>query len=209
MFTLLLIYSHCFIINPVITSRMIRPTLVITNSHSIWSPHTMSPLNDDVSHVYTLCYPSMLIYPMDPHYVPLIDDRYHGSKLCPPSMIMAPMYPHYVPLIYDGSHGSLQYALLIDYGSHGSTLFTTQLWCLPRLPPIFPPSTMMDPSWLKLSLLHTWPTTQLGKFSCSLFDDILTPPIFNLQRGRSLLEVGNFSYLYTHVDKCLLQGVRR
>ena len=45
------------------------------------------------------------------------------------------------------SHRSTLF-LLNDYGSHDSTLFTPQLWCLPWIPPIFPPSNMMAPSWL-------------------------------------------------------------
>ena len=148
------------------------------------------------------------MYPMDPHSVELIYYWSHWSTLCTPSMIMAPMDPHYVPLIDDGSRGSLQYSPLIDDGSHGSTLFTTQVWCLQSLPPIFPPSMMMTPSWLKSSLLHTWPTPQIGDYYCSLFDDILTPPFFNLQCDRLLLEDRKIYYIYTHVDKYLLQGVR-
>ena len=160
---------------------------------------------------------------MDPNYappqwlwLPCIHTMSHSFMMAPMdpsntpySLIMAPMDPHYVPLIYDGSRGYLQYAPLIDDVSHGSALFTNHLWCLPWLPPIRPSSIMMDPSWLKWSLLHTWPTTQLGNFSWSLFDDILTPPLFNLKCDHLLIEVGKFSYLYTHVDKCLLQGFKR
>ena len=146
MFTLLLIYSHFFLINPLITARMIPPTFLIANSHSIQSTHTTSSLNYDGYHVSTLYYISMIMDTMDPHSVPLIYYGYHVSTLFTPSMITTPMYPHYVPLIYDDSHGSLQYAPLIDDGYHGSALFPAKLVCLPWLPPIFPPSMMMTPS---------------------------------------------------------------
>ena len=140
MFTLLLIDSHCFIINPVIAARTLPPQLLIANRHSIRYPHTLSPLNDDGS---------------------------HGSTICPSSMIMDPMSTNYVPLI--------------DNGYHGSTLFPTQLWWIPCLTPFPPPSMMMDPSWWRGSLLHPCTTPHLGDFSFSLFYDILTPPLFNIQ----------------------------
>ena len=110
-FTLLLIYSHCFIINPVIDAHMLLPLLIFANSHYIWPPHTLSPLNYYGSHGSKLCppqllwipwlhtlSPSMTMYTMSLHSVPLNDD---GSQLlwipwlppiCPPSMIMAPSW---------------------------------------------------------------------------------------------------------------------
>ena len=215
-FTLLLIYSHCFIINPVIDAHMLLPLLIFANSHYIWPPHTLSPLNYYGSHGSKLCppqllwvpwlhtlSPSIIMDPMAPHDVPLNYYGSRGSTLCPTqwlwipwlhtlshSMIMAPMTPQYVPLI--------------DYGSHGSTLCTTHLLCIPWLPTICPPSITIAPSWWIVSLLHPWPTPQLGDCFCSLFNDILTPPIFNLRRNRLLLEVGQITYISTHMDKGII-----
>ena len=84
-FTLLLMASHCFLINPLIAAHTLPPHYLISNYHSIKYPHNLSPLNDYGS---------------------------HGSIIFPPSMMMAPMSPmspHSVPLNDNGSHGSLQY----------------------------------------------------------------------------------------------------
>ena len=74
MFTLLLIYSHSPPINTVIAARMLPPPLLITNGHYVQSPHTLSPLNDDVSHGSTLCSPSMIMNPMAPYNIPPLND---------------------------------------------------------------------------------------------------------------------------------------
>ena len=73
-----------FLINPVISMVMLLPLLLIGNSHSAWSPHTMYPLNDDVSHVYTLCLPSIIMALMDTHSSPLNYYGSHGYTLFPP-----------------------------------------------------------------------------------------------------------------------------
>ena len=67
MFTLLLINSRFFLINPAIT---------MDNSHSVLSPHNLPPLNNYCSHITTLCPPSMMMSPMTPRYFP---NNYYGS----------------------------------------------------------------------------------------------------------------------------------
>ena len=76
MFTLLLIASNFFLVNQVIAARMLPPPSLISDSHSVRYPHTLSPLNDGGS---------------------------HGSTLYPPSMMMSNMAIHFIPLNYDGS----------------------------------------------------------------------------------------------------------
>ena len=67
-------------------SRADQP--VMAKSHSIRSLQNLSPLNDDGSHVYTLCPPSIIMSPMDPHYVPLNDDGSRGSlQSVPPQLL--------------------------------------------------------------------------------------------------------------------------
>ena len=58
-------------------------------------------------------------------------------------------------------------------------------------------------------LIHPWTTPELGGFSCSLFDDIFTPPPFNLQRIHLLLEVRQITYLSTHMYQGIFEGIRR
>ena len=84
MFTLLLFASNYFLINPVIYARTLPPLSIIATIHSIRTPHTMSPPNDDVTRGSILCTYSMMMSPMDPHYTPLNDNVSHGSKLCLP-----------------------------------------------------------------------------------------------------------------------------
>ena len=103
MFTLLLIYSCCFIINPVIAARTLPPLSLIADIHSIQYPHTLSTLSDDGSHGSTLFPPQLL-------WLPWI----HNLS---PSMMMSPM--------------ATQYVLLDYYGSHGSTLCPNQWWWIP------------------------------------------------------------------------------
>ena len=97
MFTLILIASHCFLIKPVIDLRTLPPLSLISNRHSIWSTHTLSPLNCDCSRVTTLCTPSSIMSPMSLHSFP-------PQLLCLPwlhtlssLMMISPMDPHYAP----------------------------------------------------------------------------------------------------------------
>ena len=58
-------------------------------------------------------------------------------------------------------------------------------------------------------LLHPQTNSQLGSFSLSLFDNILTPPPCNLQHGHLLLDVGQITNIYNHIYKGILEGVIR
>ena len=159
---------------------MSSPQSPIANRHFIRSPHTLSPLNDDVSHGYTLCTPSMMMA--------INDYCYHGPLQSTP--------PQWLWIQHDNRRWL-------------GNCFCTKGWLAwladdcqkdMRRCRIIQYITTLDPSSAQPLVRH---------FSCSLFNDILTPPHFNTQQECSLLEVGKTTYLSTHIDKCLLEGVIR
>ena len=58
-------------------------------------------------------------------------------------------------------------------------------------------------------MLNPWTTPQLSNFSCSLFNDILTSPPFNIQHECLLIDISKIVNIYIHVDKGILEGVIR
>ena len=85
---MLLIASPFFLVNPLIAAHMLPHPSLIANIHSVPYPHTLSTLNDDGSYGSTICPPSIIMSPMDPHYVPLNDDGSRGSlQSVPPQLL--------------------------------------------------------------------------------------------------------------------------
>ena len=164
-------------------------------------PHSFPPQLLWLPCIHTL-YPSIIMDPMAPHSVPLNDYVYHVSTLCNPqwwwlSIIMDPMAP----------------SNLSPFNDYGSLMMNIRWWV----------SCLCTNGWLtwleddcqkymrRFSIVQCITTLAPSSahpsdmwFSFPLFDDILTPPPFNIQSEHSLLDVFQFTYISTHMDKGLL-----